>query len=389
MADPPTDAAPVACVIGDTDLVRPLARAGIRCAVLAEPGEPVRYSRHVVERLDLPDSWHEPERLVDELCAFAERQPHRPVLYYQGDGELLAISRHRRRLAPFFRFVIADQDLVEDLVDKARFDRLARRLRLPVPPTVVLEPSRSKPSTLPIRFPAIVKPATRDAHKWQPHAGQTKGIRVDDADQLWNRWSDLRTRDCPVLVQELIEGPESRIESYHVLVDESGTVVADFTGVKIRTRPDTFGYTTSLTITDEADVRALGRSVVEATGLTGVAKLDFKRADDGELFLLEINPRFNLWHNPGAVAGVNLPALVYALLVDGSAPATMPLARAGVTWCRALGDALANRSQGESTLEWLRWAAHCDAIRNVALDDPGPALGFVVKSAKKAVHRVV
>src|SRR5215470_19812901 len=40
--------------------------------------------------------------------------------------------------------------------------------------------------------------------------------------------------------------------------------------------------------------------------LTGVAKPDFKRAPDGRLLLLEINPRFNLWHHLGAVAGVNL-----------------------------------------------------------------------------------
>ena len=45
-----------------------------------------------------------------------------------------------------------------------------------------------------------------------------------------------------------------------------------------------------------------------ALGLRGVAKLDFKRTAAGELVLLEVNPRFNLWHLPGAVAGVNLPA---------------------------------------------------------------------------------
>jgi hypothetical protein len=62
--------------------------------------------------------------------------------------------------------------------------------------------------------------------------------------------------------------------------------------------------------------------------LTGGAKLDFKSAPDGRLLLLEINPRFNLWHHLGAVAGVNLPALVYADLVGLPRPATRP-ARAG------------------------------------------------------------
>jgi len=46
--------------------------------------------------------------------------------------------------------------------------------------------------------------------------------------------------------------------------------------------------------------------------LTGVAKLDFKRDLQGNLRLLEINPRFNLWHHRGAIVGVNIPALGYA-----------------------------------------------------------------------------
>ena len=58
-------------------------------------------------------------------------------------------------------------------------------------------------------------------------------------------------------------------------------------------------------------LRELGRTLVQRLGLRGVAKFDFKRAADGRLFLLEVNPRFNLWHHPGALAGVNLPALVF------------------------------------------------------------------------------
>jgi D-aspartate ligase len=50
--------------------------------------------------------------------------------------------------------------------------------------------------------------------------------------------------------------------------------------------------------------------VLARLGVRGVAKLDIKRDDRGRLHLLEINPRSNLWHDPGAVAGVNLPAMV-------------------------------------------------------------------------------
>ena len=125
----------------------------------------------------------------------------------------------------------------------------------------------------------------------------------------------LAAGDVAVALQELVPGPETAIESYHVYVGAQGETVGEFTGRKIRTVPAAYGHSTALQITEAADVAALGRELVRRLGLRGVAKLDFKRAPSGELFLLEINARFNLWHHPGAVAGVNLPALVYGDLV--------------------------------------------------------------------------
>ena len=105
--------------------------------------------------------------------------------------------------------------------------------------------------------------------------------------------------------------------------------------------------------------------------LTGVAKPDFKRAPDGRLLLLEINPRFNLWHHLGAVAGVNLPALVYADLVGLPRPATRP-ARAGARWGSIWNDFPAAHASGLPLWRWLPWMLGCDAKSAVAWDDPMP-----------------
>ena len=48
-----------------------------------------------------------------------------------------------------------------------------------------------------------------------------------------------------------------------------------------------FGHTTALEITEAADVRRLGRDIIERLGISGVAKLDFKRDMQGQLRLLE------------------------------------------------------------------------------------------------------
>ena len=98
---------------------------------------------------------------------------------------------------------------------------------------------------------------------------------------------------------------------------------------------------------------ASAATLCERIGLTGVAKLDFKRDPQGKLRLLEINPRFNLWHHPGAVAGVNIPALVYADLTGSPRPAATRV-KAGVRWCRPWKDFPAARAAGVPLTTWVR-----------------------------------
>ena len=162
---------PVACVIGDIDLVRPLGLAGIRSVVVAKPGDPIRYSRFTEQVIDWLDPWKEADALVDRLLAFAETQPEKPVLFYEEDRDLLLVSRHRERLARGFRFTVPDAELVEDLVDKSRFQALAERLDLPVPATRRLSPGAgSRIEDVDLRFPIIVKPITRKTDAWVPIA---------------------------------------------------------------------------------------------------------------------------------------------------------------------------------------------------------------------------
>ncbi len=178
---------------------------------------------------------------------------------------------------------------------------------------------------------------------------------MDTGEQLRVLWPALARERLEVLLQELIPGPETRVESYHVYVDATGAVAGEFTGRKLRTAPAEFGETTALEITSTADVADLGRDLTRRLGLRGVAKFDFKRDDDGRLHLLEVNPRFNLWHHPGAKAGVNLPALVYADLAGLPRPPAGP-ARPGVRWVYHVHDARAARRQGVGLGHWLAWA---------------------------------
>jgi predicted ATP-grasp superfamily ATP-dependent carboligase len=358
----------LAVVLGRIDLVRALGRGGIASVVVGDPDDPIRHSRFVSKVIPRT-----------ELLEHA-RGAAAPPLFYDSDAALEYVSRERGRLAEAYRFVLPEAGLLDDLLDKGRFQALAERAGLPVPRARRVAAGDGDPD---LRFPVIVKASPYRDRRWEEAAGSAKVLRVDDARGLRELVARLDGSGVELIAQELVPGGEERIESYHVYVDDGGAVAGEFTGRKIRTAPREFGMTTSLETTDARDVTAAGRDAIERIGFRGVAKLDFKRAPDGALHLLEVNPRFTLWTHAGAVAGVNIPAIVHADLTGRPRP---PAARArpGVRWIWPSADAAAARASGIPMRRWLPWALRAETNSSFALTDPAP---YVLGRLRGAVRR--
>ena len=175
--------------MGDMNMVRALGMGGIGCAVVTQPGDAVLHSRYTNQALYWEDFENGGEALVEMLMRFGSAQPEPPVLYYQQDAQLLMVSRQRERLSKAFRFVVPEAELVEDLVDKARFQILAERLDLPVPRTRRIDLATgtppSSPPDLDLRFPIVIKPLTRFI-AWGNVGGQGKALQVESR-KPWRR----------------------------------------------------------------------------------------------------------------------------------------------------------------------------------------------------------
>ena len=392
---------PIACVIGDLSLIRALGRANLEIAVattdMAANLVRSRYVRHVIL---VPSFADDPHAAVNELLRFGATCPVRPVLYFQGDDDLLAVSRERATIAKYFRFTLPPEDLVEQLVDKVRFAPLAERLGLPTPLTITIAQGAALRDARVqnwAHFPCILKPATRTHWFGSPIqrdvvGTQQKAIRVESRGELDALLPHVVAHQSAFILQAAIEGGEQHVLSYHAYVRD-GSIVADFTGRKVRTSPRTYGISTCVEITDDRQVREVGRDVLRRLAFSGVVKLDFKQdAKSGRLYLLEANPRFNLWHHPGAVAGVNLPLIVYRdLVLPGSIePGTMQ-ARPGVRWMAARHDLRAlseYRAAGEVGLfKWLFQFATSEITEDLYWHDPLPNLADLARSAARAGTR--
>jgi predicted ATP-grasp superfamily ATP-dependent carboligase len=365
------------------EVVRPLALAGIPCAAVIDPNDPTAWSRQTttILRWDWSNAaTGRQDELAKYLIRFAHSQRRRPVLFYDTDDALLFVSRQRATLAEVFDFVVADPEQVETMVDKVRFWALAERLSLPVPfcQTFLAGPGAPPPDLSRLGYPVILKPHRRDPG-WES-LGPAKALCIDSQEALATSWPRLCDLGQTIVAQRYVEGPESRVESYHVYVDDQGEIAGEFSGRKIRTFPAEQGHTTALTLTGAGDVMRLGRDLVRMLNLRGVAKFDFKRSLDGRLHLLEVNLRFSLWHHPGARAGVNIPALVYADMTGHPRPEVTEASP--VRWCRTR-DLFAARESGIPFLRWLPWALSCEAKAYWAWNDPMP----LIKSAMSRASR--
>ncbi len=394
---------PFACVVGDVSLVRALGYARIPVALAtADARSPVARSRFCKRVVEVPSFVDHPAEAVRALIRFGAAQTAAPVLFTQGDHDLLAISRARSELGGCFRFSLPPEALVEDLVDKLRFAALAKRLDLPVPVTRSLwrDGSLAAQTSDWDRFPCILKPAMRTRWFESPLRGPAlhgnqKAIRIESRTELTRLLPLLERHETDFVLQEAIPGGEERIVSYHAYVRPDGECGAEFTGRKVRTAPRVYGMSSCLEITDDPEVERAGRDVLERLGFRGVIKLDFKSdARDGRLFLLEANPRFTLWHHPAALAGVNVPELVYRDLVEpGRSKVAPPRARAGVRWMFLRNDLRAlpeYRAAGELNVpRWLLEVWRADVTEDWMWSDPVPGLLDAAAAAQRALRSIL
>ena len=367
--------APVALVMGDVDLVRALGLAGIRCAFFGLPDASARFSRHVACVLPCDRPIGATRRSWCRRCCVRAVQPEAPVLYPQTDAALLLASRHRDELGNAFRLMLADAELIEQLVDKGRFQALpsARTCRSP-PPSACIR-GRGRPR---LRSGLRI-PAHREAGRARVAAGNRcgaggKAMHVGGPDEWAELWPRARRRAHGGRRAAADPGPESAIESYHAYVDDDGAIAGEFTGRKIRTYPPQLRL--QHCGRDHRRARRGGarpRRAAHGSGCAASPRSTSSATSGGRLHLLEVNPRFNLWHHPAAVAGVNLPALVHADLT-GRAAAAGPARRAPRSRGACRSPICAPRVRlGLSPLTWLRWAGAAEReVRACSRDDPLP-----------------
>jgi len=143
------------------------------------------------------------------------------------------------------------------------------------------------------RFPCFVKPVFGK--------GSRNSHRCGDADEL--AYHVARSTD-ELLIQEYLPGDEYTVD---VLSDLSGVPLLAVPRARLETKD---GISSKGRVFRDAEMERLCLDIARHLGLKGPTCVQLKRAADGRLKFLEINPRIGGGSMFTTLAGVNMPMLL-------------------------------------------------------------------------------
>jgi predicted ATP-grasp superfamily ATP-dependent carboligase len=275
------------------------------------------------------------------------------VLIPCSDAAVLAISRWRDRLAAY-RFVLAEHDTVELLMDKVRFAEYATAAGLPIPDTRVLRSrADAEAAAASMAYPVVIKPPVKTP-AWQA-ATKAKVFRVESADELLATYDRFAATADALIAQAWIEGDETALVSANAYFDRDGTARAMFIARKIRQWPPDTGTSCLGEEVRDDDARDVALQLFGGVGYRGLAYVESKiDSETGARLIVEPN--------------VGRPTGRSAIAEQGGVELLL------TAYLDALGEPLPATEQTYRGARWIYWRHDIQAaLSQMAAGRLGPA----------------
>ena len=366
--------------------IRSLGRRGIPTVAIATKRAPKSRSRYCLRYYTIAD---ESERLAF-LTQTGGLMAQKAALLPTGDPDVLFMSRNRDVLSKHYHFILPSADVLERLANKKSQYEYVEKVGFALPQTFCLETEQDLARLAKsIRYPCVVKPAY--SHIWRDRRSDTddwrwlKAVQIDTPEQLRSVYEKISHYGLELLVQERIEGPDTRLYSLYIYFNRNSEPLAWCVIQKRRQWPPLYG-TGSFSITCRRDeVVALGLKLLKDIGYQGIANAEFKHdARDGVFKLIEANVRGGERIALAVAAGVDIPYIAYRDIIGDAILPTREY-KTGVTWVNLIQDLAAfslyyRRIEASSWWRWICMSLTAQSHAFFAWDDPVPVLGHLAQA---------
>jgi len=362
---------------------RSLGRAGIKVLGLDSVKKVGFYSKYI-DAFICPDPIEREKEFICFLIEISKKESLRPVLFITSDEFLLPVSRNRKEIEHYYLINLSDSTIIECISNKYKQYTLAVNAGIPVPLTFAAENMdqlvRIKDQ---IPLPAFIKGA--EVTLWRKKMGvASKGFLVSTQVELINTCKIIFERGATGLIQEIILGPDTNHFKASCYLSRDGEVLLAFGLQKMRQQPVGFGFGCLVKSVEYPELLDLGKNFFAKIGYRGTGSAEFKLdLRDGQLKLIELNPRY--WQQNGLAekCGMNFP-LTDFMELTGCEPKAILKYRTGIKWVNVYSDIESFREYRQkgllSVMEWLHSLKGEKMYSDLDWDDPLPGLHEMVIS---------
>lgn len=356
-------------------IARSLGRRGIPVYILEDQHSISSFSKYAKRVIRVKDLRDEEETIASVLAVGREFQLQGWVLFPTRDETVAAISRHRARLAEFYRVTTPDWETVKWAWDKTNTHLLAKQLGIPAPETWNPRSLEELAELYP-RLPLAIKPAVKENFFYATGKKAWRAETPDELNQLFLQ-ANQQIKPEEIMVQEIIPGSGDHQFSYCAFF-RNGQVHSSLVARRNRQHPYEFGRAATYVESIELPaIEELSERFLKAIDYYGLVEVEFKQDPrDGQYKLLDVNARAWGFHSIGLPAGVDFPYLVYADQLGETSEKCR--GKSGVGWLRLITDiptVLAGLALGR-----LKPGAYFSSLQHTrvesvfAAEDPWPAV---------------
>lgn len=304
-----------ALVIGGIGIVRNLGEEGIPVYAGSDiPRNHILHSRYVARKVMFTDFTS--PAFIGELVDLAKAEGRKLMFFSDDDRAILTFARHQEELRPWYYFNIPSAETVDAVLDKRKFADLAQSLGLPVPWSMTPATMEELRANLDrITYPCIIKPAHKEDW-WTPRFREVlgayrKAIECRSREELLGYFEKVLRVSPKPLLQELVEGDDSRLYSVNLYYDRSFILKGFYAARKHRTYPIHAGQGCLVeTVKDDA-IMEISREVARKLRINGLCNIQYKKDPAGVMKIMEIHVRNSVWSYLGKASGMNLYYMAY------------------------------------------------------------------------------
>ncbi len=297
-------------------LMRNLVRRGLKVYCVEWFREQPCFRSVYGASFECPNPDEKPTEWLEFMIGVSAKVGGRPVLIPSADQFVTAIARYAVQLEPHFQFCQGAAAVQGLMATKKRQYDLASDHGLPVPRTRFVSSFEDLASFASVaRFPCLFKPL--HAREWSqlPASHPFRGrqlVLATSPEELFEEYRTVAGLNPEVVVQEVIEGPDTAKLVYLSCYALGGKRIGACMVRELRTAPIYFGSASVVEPVSDPEADQLCDGFLRGIGYAGICEIELKRdTRDGHIKMIEANPRYSVTADAAPYAGVDIGWLHY------------------------------------------------------------------------------